>query len=1613
MAVTPTNLSLSQFANLWADINADLVAFARASFQEYPFNTETVLDSSSTPSCWPSSEYVPLSATYTKVYTLISGLGLVEGQYRRQELLLHLAATAIGGWLQLMCDATGGRLRMPRSVEFHIFKFHNVGMSLAKSSVESPHAQPRNLSSSMGNENDMNKGDNTSTGKSNEDYRVSTLLPLVVDLENWGGRSNQTWKEETSQRLWDKVIKETREAWRKCASDDYFLFFPLVPVDKEEEASLFRNDRALQYAEQTAGVCAVLTLAHHFQRLQDALSVVFHRLGSQDPCNGCESAQPYGSEDRYQGPETKARFRRNNIINELYRSLVGSLLRTNLSWISAILKDITGLTIGRAELDLLWSMPFPLSCESAVHSRGSVGRLSTRLLRPSGGGEEALKGEAPFGHTKVNANSLNSALGHDFSASFSSLTNTHRERFQAPKGVSLKRVSYVCTMVEECGVDDLLDDLLQEVMKCCSRHGQKVASASVGALLRPPSMPFLSFSGEARSFTSAHAERGGVAQANQALREALQGFVRLRSALMMFSAGTTHYLEALTLHGRHLLLKGLKAFTDGLTAGPAALQFAEQWGVSMWIQLCEETSSARPRMGGEVARKAPLASRRGAASFARSPPPLSGAATRVPFQPPRDADSEHAASSLASFAEAVSCSTNAVAEKEREVWMRSATCSEHDGPPHSLRAKTGGAFFPLERESAELREAVLLPADGLPTFLYLFARQGPARKQLLGCLSQRIHGYLKELLTASVQDYHAESRSHARAKTSFQLLPPNVFEMCVFMLKMTQIAFDVHPESDGRVGGGIREANASRPHIAQGSFPSEVSNAHEDLPFPDTHDFGSDEFQNFGKTALSVLCKGLRSFFGEFENSVSLTLAHAFRAQVAENVNAISATDTKLTLLKPTARPTKTPSAASLDVLNILLELTSLLPSRELFIACYQNLMAPCALHFEKLAELEVEKEVVARIVRCLGVSAGAPCVALLRDLTRAVQEVHPPDRERADGPIPDPASFPPPFHEDGGAQTERRQVLARAAAAAARAAMLLPFNSLSHSFAAFTSTPPGGGGGARRTLQELITHGHPLLRRVYFLCAAWWRPHLIVTVSHGEIQSLFHHHRFFAKELVDAVLRTVWYYSSRNYALGEGMNHGGGLQPYPGYEALRDPGWDDRNDAAAGIGGNLFLGLSSALSKKVQKGGSRIYTNLRLTKRCGGSFGNDSSDEDSEGFTEPHGVSSTGVSSPSERRWGAQSQAFSPTPRGSRRATAGRAFAFASPAAERTASSARSEGSIASLNRHPDVVLSEEVTWECRHLSWPMCCGRLTFIIHPLPSPTPPPGKPSETLVEDGKEPQIDGAGAMHDGKSYAIAPASPGIQVTGPLVVLVLLQLLHKVRHRAESASTSRPPITFQWLCTNMPVKTPKTIMGHLLHSLLRFGLVQREVHLETKQYWYWLPDQFSHIKTSKITIDLTNSLQECSFAEMGFSYHAAYSSRARHSSVNAAIKGDAAGGENGRRSWLSSPGTSCSCSLSLSEWQASQKSQTPACSLDSSEERNKEHLVFMTKLRRVELCIVEVLKRSHTMKHSELFECVEERLQDHGPVSMSLFKTGLSNLIEKDFIKPMGLDEYAYVT
>ncbi|CCW66929.1 unnamed protein product [Phytomonas sp. Hart1] len=213
-------------------------------------------------------------------------------------------------------------------------------------------------------------------------------------------------------------------------------------------------------------------------------------------------------------------------------------------------------------------------------------------------------------------------------------------------------------------------------------------------------------------------------------------------------------------------------------------------------------------------------------------------------------------------------------------------------------------------------------------------------------------------------------------------------------------------------------------------------------------------------------------------------------------------------------------------------------------------------------------------------------------------------------------------------------------------------------------------------------------------------------------------------------------------------------------------------------------------------------------------------------------------------------------------------------------------------------------------------------------------------------------------------------------------------------------------------MPVKIPKLMMGHLLHHLLRFGLVQREVHHAIRQYCYWLPDHFAHIKASKITIDLTVPLQECGFANIGFNYHAGYPLRAAQSSTNSALQKDPIAGDHGRRSCRSSSRASRAYSASLSEWQASPKSATPANSLNGSEKSANEHLFFMSKLRRVELCIIQILKKSRTMSHSELFECVGAKLQDRCSVPITLFKTGISNLIEKELMHNKGHDVYAYV-
>ncbi|EPY15551.1 hypothetical protein STCU_11934 [Strigomonas culicis] len=428
----------------------------------------------------------------------------------------------------------------------------------------------------------------------------------------------------------------------------------------------------------------------------------------------------------------------------------------------------------------------------------------------------------------------------------------------------------------------------------------------------------------------------------------------------------------------------------------------------------------------------------------------------------------------------------------------------HALPP---RALTGELDAPMRHA---LREVAARPVEGFPTLLYLLPRRHAVRRRLLDGFSRGVAAHLQELLR------EAQPSPPAAAA----LLPQPVFERCIFAARMTVQAFFQDDSLPLRAVDD--DVGVAPPQTADGRQPSAAALSADD-----------------------AVRAGLAIFFAATAASVELTLAQALHAQLLEDLS----------------RPAR---VATLEVVDTLLDLASLLPSRDAFVRRYKAMVAPRLMHVAAAAELDTDTEIFARMALRLGAAATAPCLTLLRDLRQALS-----DAQRAEAGDP-------------------RLVL---------------------SLARLTRSPPP----PHRSFHHAVGP-HLLLRHARVLCAAWWQPHAPVLVTAGRLRRLSERGRWLHPAMVDAVLRMEHCYRGAPTA-AEGtpryVPYAGPATPGAAAEARRPP-------PSPATASTVARGVSSALSS-VQQGSSRLYGNVRRAEGLSGGFGNDDPDDDAA-FSEAYG---------------------------------------------------------------------------------------------------------------------------------------------------------------------------------------------------------------------------------------------------------------------------------------------------------------------------------------------------------------------------------------------------------
>ncbi|CBH15759.1 T. brucei spp.-specific protein [Trypanosoma brucei gambiense DAL972] len=223
--------------------------------------------------------------------------------------------------------------------------------------------------------------------------------------------------------------------------------------------------------------------------------------------------------------------------------------------------------------------------------------------------------------------------------------------------------------------------------------------------------------------------------------------------------------------------------------------------------------------------------------------------------------------------------------------------------------------------------------SGFITLVHFFTPETKSLAIVEATLADSVKRHLELLL--------AKEQGELRAR--FCALPQVVYQRCVFLLKLTNQLLD--------------------PLAATGCAGAPA--------------------------ALRAVRKGLQAFFIPREPSVILALTSALNAQVVGGrlcgPNCFSSRTETACACAPSDNSFQGDCSHYLEILDTILELASILQSRDLFIDCYCGLLAPRLMRAKHLNDLEVDIEVISRMSVRLGESVVARPLALLRDVRCSV----------------------------------------------------------------------------------------------------------------------------------------------------------------------------------------------------------------------------------------------------------------------------------------------------------------------------------------------------------------------------------------------------------------------------------------------------------------------------------------------------------------------------------------------------------------------------------------------------------------------------------------------------
>ncbi|TPP48363.1 Cullin protein neddylation domain family protein [Leishmania donovani] len=859
---------------------------------------------------------------------------------------------------------------------------------------------------------------------------------------------------------------------------------------------------------------------------------------------------------------------------------------------------------------------------------------------------------------------------------------------------------------------------------------------------------------------------------------------------------------------------------------------------------------------------------------------------------------------------------------------------QRDGEDLTISAGSHAKRF---SRSAQLHQVATLPDEGFPCLLYLMPRR--SRFAMLDKAAAAVQQQLFTRFSANMTYAALQGRDRAASESR-----------------------DNHTEANhATVNGGSRrplmetgltatgqELGAAILEQCNGEFDTVVSTT---LSAPTSP----------ALLAIAAVRKGFQGFLISMEKRAVLALVQALYGLVQQGA-------------------AQQPPAAQLDAVDTILNMASLLNSKDMFVLLLKGYLAPQVMMCRSQSEFLVESQVVGRMAYRLGAAVAAPCITLLRDLQLAMFDprsmMRSPSRSGARADLAEDRELNATYGSLSG--EGRRGDGGNFGGASSR--------DMATECAQLAATRDAETLGDIRPLQ----HGaFGLIHRVRVLCQAWWQSHTAVLLSSRRLRQLWEQHQLLDERIVDAVLSVEWQYDGhsepfRGYGQHVRPRERESSNPLPppscssgggGPKSLRSSlsdapqGSHWRHGDGGQNSGPLAAGtqLRTVTAAAVVRGFSSALGNaVRRTGRQAGDFGYDDSDNESEDYREAYG----GLLTLSTLQQYRSAYAPSNSPyRGSNLSSVGSPGAVGGPGASGEHQGTSDGGQSTTVDDHASTAVPADGQLERRRLRWPLGNGQLAFYI-------------------------------FSRGAASACRGVSQAVQIVGPPLTLLVCQLLDRA---------SEQPYTFDALHKALPVQAPKPLLAHILHELVKADVVVRSVAAGTRQLTYQLRDDTREVRQRKVIVDVRAAARQ-QWVTQTMTMTAA----------DAADDGEDDGSERGGARGPASPGnpTEATTSFPTSSLKPARQGclDAPAkakAAPSASVDEPSSPTYSADSAHKIKVCIVRIMKVERVLPHRELVERVALALEGQFVVTPSQFKRCVTHLIEKEFLQRGEQGEYVFVS